>query len=222
MGESSELVNVTVTATRKTSLADRAGALNWANDNTPSRVWREDYWNYKQDGNKTGLSPEMIKTYDRWIQADKDWRAMSLGAVGIIAAPIVAIGGLETGAFYYLVVGTKTGWAARASITGMDVIYQAATKGGFNEVNPVQSLTSSFGPLSYALSSNTNFQWSTMKLKINSNISVRRVVIGTAFNALGGKIGGIFEKEGAAAAAGPAGAILGVWSDGTNDLIDLK
>ena len=39
----------------------------------------------------------MIKRYDRWIQADKDYRAMSLGAVGIIAAPIAIMGVVETG-----------------------------------------------------------------------------------------------------------------------------
>jgi RHS repeat-associated protein len=221
MGESSELEAVTVSAKRKRTLADNSG-LNIFNNSVSSRVWREDYWAYKFKAIKTGLDPDRIKMYDRWIQADEDYRAMSLGAVGIIAAPLVVLGGVETGTFYYLVVGTKTSWAARASITGMDIIYQAATKGGFNKVNPLQSLTSSYGPLSYALTSNTNFEWSSMKLRINSDMSVRRVVIGTAFNALGGKVVGVFEKGGAAAAAGPVGSIPGIWGDGANELIDLK
>lgn len=95
---STTLENVTVTATKKTSLADKTGALNWANNTGSSKVWREDYWNYKSDGTNTGLNTDKIKMYDHWIQSDKDHRAMSLGAVGIIAAPIIAVGAIETGA----------------------------------------------------------------------------------------------------------------------------
>ena len=108
---STTLESVTVTTTRKTSLADRAGALNWANNTGSSKVWREDYWNYRSDGTNTGLNPDKIKMYDRWIQADKDYRAMSLGAVGIIAAPIVVMGAIETGVAGLIYQGGS--WAVR-------------------------------------------------------------------------------------------------------------
>ena len=87
-GANDLLQGVTVTSTVKHSLADKSG-LSIFNNTGPSRVWKEDYWNYKQDGNKTGLDAGRIAMYDRWIQADKDYRNMQLAAVGIMAAPLV-------------------------------------------------------------------------------------------------------------------------------------
>ncbi len=81
------LQGVTVTATVKRSLADKSG-LSVFNNTGPSKVWREDYWNYKQDGNSAGLDGERIAMYNRWIQADKDYRNMQLAAAGIMAAPL--------------------------------------------------------------------------------------------------------------------------------------
>jgi len=115
---STTLETVTVTATKKTSLADRTGALNWANNTGPSSVWREDYWNYKHDGNQTGLDAGRIAMYDRWIQTELDWKAMSLGEVGIMAAPLL----LETG----LVVGTE----AFLWKMGLDGVGQTVANGG--------------------------------------------------------------------------------------------
>ena len=95
MGEVGNLPEVVVHSKTK----KHGRYYNWMGiDNTPSRVWREDYWYYKNNGITKGLDADMIKRYDRWIQADKDWRAMSLITVGILASPLL----LETG----IVAGT--------------------------------------------------------------------------------------------------------------------
>jgi hypothetical protein len=43
-------------------------------------------------GDFSNLTPEQIKRYTRWAQADKDYRAMSIGVVGAFAAPFVVTG----------------------------------------------------------------------------------------------------------------------------------
>ena len=73
---------------------------------------------------------------------------------------------------------------ARLAVAGVDAGYQLANTG---KVNWIQSVGSQLGPLSFALTSNTTFDYSTATFGINSAATVQGTIINTGFNMLGGK-----------------------------------
>jgi hypothetical protein len=98
-----DLDAVIVTAKSKRKVSDRV-YLAWKSHMSPfshtaaeAAQWKIDRANFEK-GNYNSLSPAQIAMYKRWDQADKEWRQMSLGAVGLMAAPIAAVGLVETGA----------------------------------------------------------------------------------------------------------------------------
>ena len=151
-------------------------------------------------------------------QVEKDYRDMQLWAVGILTGPLA----LESGAATYLFFGTKTTVAARISVAGLDALYQLGKTGKWN---PIQTLSSQFGPLTYALGSSTTFDWGAAKrfdnpIGVAKDITLRKIVISTVFNALGTKFVGMAEKGGFAPAGGPVNQIPTIWGDGANEIID--
>jgi len=53
-------------------------------------------WKLSQDnfskGKYSAISPEQLKMYRTWAQADREYRAMSYIAVGVIAVPVAGVG----------------------------------------------------------------------------------------------------------------------------------
>jgi hypothetical protein len=83
--------------------------INWLNlpdwTKAQSKQWKLDYSNYRFYGITAGLDETRIKMYDRWIQADKDYKTMSYAFVGAIVAPLALMGAAESGAGYYIYQG---------------------------------------------------------------------------------------------------------------------
>jgi RHS repeat-associated protein len=86
---------VTVTSHKKHGLRFLPSSFNHTAEEAAQ--WKIDRSNFDK-GNYSALLPSQISMYKRWHQANKDWRQISLGAVGIIAAPLVVMGAVETGA----------------------------------------------------------------------------------------------------------------------------
>ena len=226
-----DLANVIITTPKKVdnSLANRG--LGWANSaaspaarhqmnqqdvyqqargNGFSQVQLTNSWS------KLGVNEGELDRFERGYQAEVDYRNMSLIAVGAIGAPILAIGGIETGVASYLIVGSDLGWKTRVSVGVVDAAYQYINTG---KINPLQVALSSVGPLTYALASNTTFDiHQAQPFGVNQNATFGSIVISTGFNMIGSAAVDGFNDNGAGAAAGAVSLIPGIWNDGFNDL----
>lgn len=139
---------------------------------------------------------------------------MSLIAVGSIGAPILAIGGIETGAISYLITGAKMTTSSRFAIGGVDAAYQLANT---SKVNWIQSVGAQLGPLTYALTSNTTFEYSTFTFGINPDATVQNTIIATAFNIAGTEMLRVSDGVGVGSAAGTVSSIPGIIGDQINN-----
>ena len=226
-----DLSNVTIVAHKKAnnSLANRG--FGWANNASTSGAkhtmnQQQAYQQARGNGfsqteltnswRKQGINDRELDRFERGYKSEVDYRNMSLIAIGSIGAPILAIGGIETGLASYLIIGSDLSWKARFSIGVFDAGYQYINTG---KINPVQTALSSIGPLSYALAANTTFDiHQSQPLGINPDATFGSIFISTGFNMLGGAGVDVFDQNGAGAASGAISLIPGIWNDGFNDL----
>lgn len=213
-----DLAEVVFQPKKQTGISRSAG-FYWPNYSTvEARRNERDKMKFYR-GDYSGLSQQKIRQFTHFKNMDDESRQFQYVAVGTVLGPML----FEVTP--YLLFGSKTGWAARVSITAADVLYQVLTKDKLSQINPVQALTSSLGPLSYAVTQNTSFDCIKLingerPISWNEDISVRKLLVATGFNALGGSWGAQLEDEGLEWGTGAIGAVPGAWSDGVNNLID--
>jgi RHS repeat-associated protein len=152
-----------------------------------------------------------LPIYKRWHVVDQNYRAMQSWAVGILASPaLVALAPTTLN----LIIGTKTGLYTRLAIMSGDAGLQLLEKG---KINPIQVLGSNLGPLGYALSSGTTFNWNKLSADIDPSATITTISTSAVFNFGGGNIVGSLEKEGVSSAInGIISMISGLWGDATN------
>jgi len=192
---------------------DRKEAKQWRSERSVYDEARNNGWSKDQMNaawSKAGISDEKLKSYATGWQAEQDYRNSQLITVGIFGAPIVAIAGVETGALSYLLLPSADATLiSSGSNVAFDGLYQLASTG---KINPIQSIGSALGPLSYAITSSTTINYSTGSVGINPATSASSLILSTGVNALGGAMGSMFIKDGLGAAAGGVGIIPTIWS----------
>ncbi len=196
-------------------------AFSWPNSTKSDRQeWdRNERMYYSRSLNHKSLNQKgdpasytsHLPMYKRWHVVDQNYRAMQAWAVGILAAPaIVALAPTTLN----LIIGAKTGMYTRLAIMSGDAGLQLLEKG---KINPIQVLGSNLGPLGYALSGGTTFNWNNLSADIDPTASITTISTSTVFNLGGSNIVGSLEKEGVSSAiSGIISMISGLWGDATN------
>jgi len=130
-----------------------------------------------------------LPMYKRWHVVDQNYRAMQAWAIGILASPaLVALSPTTLN----LIIGTKTGMYTRLAIMSGDAGLQLLEKG---KINPIQVLGSNLGPLGYALSGGTTFNWNNFSADIDPSTSITTIATSSIFNLGGSNVVGSLEKK---------------------------
>jgi hypothetical protein len=117
-GESGNLPEIKITAKLKKPLNFLPSAFNYTKEQ--GRQMDIDQNNFRL-GNFADLSSSQIRMYQRWDESYKSWQKMSLGIVGILAAPIVGAGapGLFTVSTQYAAAKATLSFGFQATFNGV-------------------------------------------------------------------------------------------------------